>query len=64
MLSNAKESKRSQRNSEERTFGNKTDTKVFTRAAAAMPTAKNPFWREPCQHMDFLPDSDFLHQSN
>ena len=37
---NAKESKRSQRNSEERTFGNKTDTKVFTRAAAAMPAAK------------------------
>ena len=43
MLSNAnaKESKRSQRNSEGRAFGNKTDTKVFTRAAATMPAAKN-----------------------
>ena len=42
MLSNAnaKESKRTQRNSGERAFGNKTDTKVFTRAAAAMPAAK------------------------
>ena len=42
MLSNAnaKESKRSQRNSEGRAFWNKTDRKVFTRAAAAMPSAK------------------------
>ena len=37
---NAKESKRGQRNSEGRAFGKKTDTKVFTRAAAAMPAAK------------------------
>ena len=44
MLSNAnaKESKRSQRNSEERAFGIKTERKkVFTRAAAASPAAKN-----------------------
>ena len=44
MLSNAnvKESKRTQRISEERALGNKIDRrKVFTRAATAMPAANN-----------------------
>ena len=49
MLSNAnaKESQRTQKNSGEWAFGNKTDRKkVFTRAAAAMPAAKNHEWHK------------------